>query len=120
MKIRGKEVKFLRTVKATCQLEQECPDQNLDNLPKWLSEGTLSEQMKAGATMIHLLNEGYEENKKIEDPDYEPVVLSVEDIMRMDFTTFNNLLAEAYHNLMNGAQTTVETQKSKKKVKNQE
>ena len=119
MKIRGKEVKFLRTVKATSEIAKLCPDQDIERIGELFS-GTLPTTLETGAKIAHYLNEGYEMNKHFEDPDYEPNIISVEEIMYLTDSVYTELMQAALNSMNNGAEVTVETQKSKKKVKNQE
>lgn len=119
MLLRGKEIKFLRTVKATSDIASLCPDKDISRIGE-LFEGTLPVTLETGAKIIHYLNEGYEMNKHFDDPTYEPQIISVEEIMYLDDATFTQLMNEAVQGISNGAETTVEVEESKKKVENQE
>ena len=114
MKIRGREIQFLRTVKATADIAVLCPDKDIERVAE-LFNSDLSTMLETGAKVIHYLNEGYEMNKAFDDPSYEPKVLSVEEIMYLDDGTYTELFQSAMASLNNGAETTVELEKSKKK-----
>lgn len=119
MKIRGKEIKFLRTVKATSDIASLCPEKNIERIEE-LFNGDLPTTLETGAYIIHYLNEGYEMNKHFDDPSYEPNILSVEEIMYLDDTTYTDLIRSAMDGMKNGAETTIEVEESKKKEKEME
>lgn len=116
MKIRGREIKFLRTVKATVDIMSICPDENIERLPELMS-GSLKVSTEVGAKIIHALNEGYEMNKHFDDPTYKPNIISEEEILYLDNNVYNELLASAFASIGNGAETTIEAEKPKKKEK---
>lgn len=116
MEIRGREIKFLRTVKATVDISEICPDKDISNLPALLG-GTIDLSVKAGAKLIHVLNEGYEMNKHFDDPQYKPRIITEEEIMYLDNKTYNELLESAFASINNGAETTIEVEEPKKKEK---
>lgn len=113
MKVRGKEIKFLRTVQTTIDLIEIAPDKDANRITE-LFTGSVDTVLKNGAVLIHSLNKGYEMSKHREDPTYEPQIISVEDIMYLSQEQFNELLNEAIKEFTN-VETTVETEKSKKK-----
>ena len=118
MKIRGKEIKFLRTVKTTSELAKLCPEQDLARFPELLDSG-LPTTLETSAKLVHLLNEGYEMAKYYNDKSYTPQIISEEELMYLDDETFATLVKEAMASFNNGAETTVETEvdETKKKVK---
>lgn len=116
MKVRGKEIKFLRTVKTTCDLVELCPDKDINRAAE-IFDGDASLTQKNAAILIHSLNEGYEMNKHFDNPEYEPQVLSVEEIMYLDNETFTQLLQEAIKIFSAELEPTVEAEKGKKKKK---
>lgn len=119
MKIRGKEIQFLRTVKATSDIAKLCPDENFERIGE-LFNGSVPIIIETGAKIIHFLNEGYEMNKHFDDPSYQPQILSVEEIMYLDETTYTELMKSAFENLNAGAETSIELEESKKKEKEME
>lgn len=117
MEINGREIKFLRTVKATADIAKMCPDGNIERLGELLG-GNLSLTLETGAKIIHYLNEGYEMHKHFIDKTYQPQILSVEEIMYLDDVVFTELMKSAMAGLGNGAETTIEVEPTKKKEKN--
>ncbi len=116
MKINGKEIKFLRTVKATADLAALCPEGNIERINE-LFESGINGAINTGAKIIHFLNEGYEMNKSFAEPDYKPNIISVEEILYLEDTVYTQLLKEAINGFTNGAETTVEVEQPKKKEK---
>ena len=119
MEIRGREIKFLRTVKTTSDLAKLCPDENIERVDELFS-GSISDTLENGAKIIHFLNEGYEMNKHLDDPTYKPNLISVEEIMLLNEKTYEELLRSAMDSFNVGADTTIELEETKKKEMNQE
>lgn len=112
MKIRGRDVRFLRTVKTACELARMCPDNDLRNLDA-LWNGNVAETNENAAKIMHLMAEGYEMNKHFDDPSYKPNPISEEEIMYLDDTTFQELFNEMME-AFTGDKPTVEAEESKK------
>lgn len=117
MKVRGRDINFLRTVKTTVDLADLCPDRDLSKIDIIFQENVADAQLNA-AKLIHIMAEGYEMNKHFDDPSYEPNVISVDEILYLDNDTFNKLLEKAMHAFEKGVDRLVETEpeKGKKKV----
>ena len=113
MKIRGKEIKFLRTVKATSDMAFLCPEHDIERIGELFS-GDLPTTLETGAKIIHYLNEGYEMNKHFENPEYEPQIISVDEIMYLDDKQFTELMKSAMESFNVGSETTIEVEESKK------
>lgn len=113
MLIHGREIKFLRTVQAACEIADICPKGDMANLGK-LFEGTTKNRITNMANIIHFLNEGYEEAKAFEEEGYKPNPISVKEIMLLDEESFNNLFVEAT-DAFYGDKQTVEVEEPKKK-----
>ena len=118
MEINGREIRFLRTVKATADLAKLCPDGDIERMGE-LFNGSLSTTLETGAKIIHYLNEGYEMNRHFMDRSYQPQVLGVEEIMYLDDKTFTDLMNSAMASMGVGAETTIELQENKKKEEDQ-
>ena len=118
MVINGREINFLRTVKATADLAKLCPDGDIERMGE-LFNGSLSTTLETGAKIIHYLNEGYEMNKHFMDRSYQPKVLGVDEIMYLDDKTFTDLMNSAMASMGVGAETTIELQENKKKEEDQ-
>lgn len=115
MKIHGREIKFLRTVKATADLAKLCPNGDINRIGELFSEKDISTTIESGAKLIHFLNEGYEMNKQFMEPGYKPNIISVEEIMYLDDATYTSLIQSAMKGLGMGAETTIEVEEPKKK-----
>ena len=113
MVINGREIKFLRTVKATSDLAKLCPDGNIERLGE-LFQGELSTTLETGAKIIHYLNEGYEMNRHFMDRSYQPQIIGVDEIMYLDDKTFTDLMQSALNSMGVGAETTIEVEEPKK------
>ena len=113
MEIRGKEIKFLRTVKTTSDIASLCPDKDINRVAE-LFNGDLTTTLETGAKLIHFLNEGYEMNKHYNDRSYKPDIISVEEIMFLDEQAYAELIQEAMKSMNAGAETTIELEPSKK------
>lgn len=112
MIIRGREVKFLRTVKTACEMAKMCPDGDLANLDA-LFTGSVANINENGAKLIHLMAEGYEMNKHFDDPSYKPNPISVEEVLYLDDATYVALFNEMME-AFTGDKRTVETEETKK------
>lgn len=117
MKINGREIKFLRTVKATSDLARLCPDGDINRIGELFDGSDLATTIESGAKLIHFLNEGYEMHKAFTEPGYKPNIISVDEIMYLDDTTYTKLIESAMKGLGIGAETTIELQEPKKKVR---
>ena len=112
MNIRGRDIRFLRTVKTACDIAKLCPDENLSRFGE-LFNGSVSAINQNGAKLIHLMNVGYEMNRHFDDPSYTPNPISEEEVMYLDDDTFQELFKEMLAAFTGDVQT-VETDESKK------
>ena len=112
MKIKGREIKFLKTVKSTCDIEDLCPNHDISRFPE-LMGGSVKTVNTTVAKLIHILNEGYEMNRKMNEEGYKANILTEEEILYLDDATFT-ALAEEMMQAFNGQKPTVETEDSKK------
>lgn len=115
MKIRGREINFLKTVKATCDLIELCPDKDVNRIAE-VFNGNVADAQKAAAVLIHTLNESYEMSKHYNEPNYEPHVISIDEIMYLTQEDFTELLNEAME-VFTENNSTVEIEKTSKKKK---
>ena len=113
MLIKGREIKFLRTVGAACEIADICPNGDLKNVGK-LFEGTSKTRITNMAHIIHFLNQGYEEAKAFDEEGYVPKPITVKELMTLDEDTFNELFVEATGAFYADKQT-VEVEPEKKK-----
>lgn len=116
MIVRGREIKFLRTVLATCKIADLCPDGSISKIGA-LFGGADSKVARNEAEFIRALNEGYEMNRHFDEPEYEPKVISLEEILSLTNDQFSDLFAEAVSAFQNELPTVeVEEKKAKKKT----
>ena len=95
MEYRGREIKFLRTIQATCEIADECPEGEISKVGS-LFTGSTHYVTRNMAMLIHVLNKGYEERKAFDEEGYKPNVISINELMLMDDNDkFNELFAEA-------------------------
>lgn len=95
MEIHGREIKFRRTVGATCRIAEACPDGDIQRISETMSPENLSKSQKFAAVFISALNEGYEKSKAFEEDGYIPNPLTVDEIMCLDQDLFTGLMTEA-------------------------
>ena len=119
MIVNGRDIQFKRTVKATCDIADMCPESDAANLDKLFNEKYQISQVKA-AKFMAILSQGYEMSTKFSDPDYEPSPLTEEEAMYLSEEEFNALFTEAVA-AWTGEKLTVETKpvKGKKKAAEQ-
>ena len=117
MLIHGREIKFLRTVQAACDIADICPNGDMANIAE-LFKGTTKTRVTNMANIIHFLSVGYEEAKAFEEEGYKPNPITVKELMALDEDTFNILFAEATEAFYSDKQTVeVEPEKKKEKAK---
>ena len=116
MKVYGREINFKRTVEATINIADMCPDSDIANADK-LFDGTYQVSQKTAASFMAILSKGYENHKSFEDPGYEPNPLTVREALSLESNEFDALFVEAVR-AYTGEKPTVETEppKDKKKV----
>lgn len=119
MIIRGREIKFLRTVLATCKIADLCPDGQISKIGA-LFGGTDSKVARNEAEFIRALNEGYEMSLHFDDPSHEVKVISIDEIMSLTNDDFGALFAEAVGAFQGGEEQTVEVEEKKSKKKTEE
>lgn len=112
MKVRGREINFLRTVKATVDLAELCPNRDLTKIDV-IFNGNVADAQLNVARLIHIMNEGYEMNKHFENPEYEANPISVEEVLYLDNDTFNKLAEKAMSAFTKGVEQLVETEEPK-------
>ena len=117
MLIHGREIQFLRTVQAACDIADICPKGDMANIAE-LFKGTTKTRITNMANIIHFLSVGYEEAKAFEEEGYKPNPITVKELMALDEDTFNILFAEATEAFYSDKQTVeVEPEKKKEKAK---
>lgn len=115
MKVKGREIKFLRTVKTNFDIAEICPDKKLERMDELFPDDSI-ESLKGMMEFIMLMNKGYEEAMNYEDPTHEVNVIQKEEMMYMAPETLTELFQEAVNAFM-GIKQTVEVEPSKSKKK---
>lgn len=109
MEIYGIKTGFARTIKATIELIEICPDKDIKNLGLIISGG--NEAVKHMPQVLTILQHGYENKLKYEAEregrNYEPKLLSVEDFEYLDEETYQACIAEAFRNFRKQSTQTV-------------
>lgn len=95
MEFRGKEIKFMRTVQASCDIADMCPGGDARQIAKLLDGGTTSANVMNMAKIIHIMNKGYEDNHAYFEEGYESTPIPVEALLVMDDDDFMKLFGEA-------------------------
>lgn len=113
MEVKGREIKFLRTVKSTCDIEDLCPNHELNRFGELLG-GSVKTVNTTIAKLIRIMNEGYEMNRQMNEDGYKAQILTEDEILYLDDATFGKL-AEEMMRAFNGSNPTVETEEVKKK-----
>lgn len=115
MQVKGKEIRFMRTVKINFEIADFCPEGKIEKIGD-LFTGTDSETISNMVGFIQLMHKGYEDYKKYEDPSYVPEGLSTEDLMYLPYDQMQQLFVEATQAFF-GVKQTVEVEPSKSKKK---
>lgn len=115
MNINGREIKFLRSVGATMDIADLCPNGDISKIQS-LFTGKFRDAQINTAKFIIALNNGYENAKKYEDENYIPNPLKLEELINMPHEIFNDLLTEATEEFSK-IDRTVETEDTGKKTK---
>lgn len=116
MKVFGKDVKFRRTVGATCKIAEACPDGDIQRIGEMVDANNLAKSQKFIAIFICAMNEGYEKTKAISDPTYTPNPVTFDEIMCLDQDELTTLIDEAMATF-NTVNTTVEAVPKKNRGK---
>lgn len=118
MKVNGREVHFMRTVLATCEVARRCKDGDIKNIGI-LFKGATDKIIVETAHFMAALSSGYEKSQKFANPAYEEKPLTFEECMSLDEDTFMALFDEA-QKVWAGEKPTVETVPVKEKGKKKE
>jgi len=94
MQVNGREIGFRRSVRATADLAEICPNKDITKLGELMNGGT-GQQLATGAVLIHVLNDAYVRHERLEHPDADLKAITVDEIMDLDEETYMQLLAEA-------------------------
>lgn len=118
MEVNGREVKFLRTIGATCEIAELCADGDLKNIGN-LFTGKIHDRYVNWVKIILALNKGYEDSEVFRTKGkHEPNPLTEEEVMALPQNIFDqlvNLASIAY----TGEVPTVEVEPDKSGKKNE-
>lgn len=112
----GREVLFRRSVKATADLAEICPDKDISKLGELMKGGT-GQQLATGAVLIRVLNAAYENHRALVEPGYVADPISVDEVMDLDADEFAELLVEAIAVFRADGQQDIATKPAPKKGK---
>ena len=123
MKIYGREIRFRRTVGATCDIADLCPDKDISRIGEVMNGGTTRSQFRAMCGFVAALNKGYEDWQKftashvgsfgsvgeVEFVFQDP--LTFEELSTLSPEELSALFLEAMEVFNEDGKTTVETEK---------
>lgn len=129
MQVYGREIKFRRTVGATCDIADLCPDKDIANLGDVMNGGSTRDQLRAMCGFVSALNKGYVDWQRFTaanggragvvamngDVDIGiPNPLTFEELSTLSPEELSALFMEAMEVFNEDAETTVETEPQKK------
>lgn len=112
MIIKGKDRKFLLTVRGRDEIAALCPNGDLSNISDMLSATSSTEFLRK---MTIIMNRDYEDHTKYYDPSYEPEYLTDDDLEILTLEEFRKLNDEMSDAFLKGMGVTVETDDKKGK-----
>jgi hypothetical protein len=119
MEIHGREIKFKRTVLATCEVADLSPGGDINKFDELLLSKQYAITQRAAAGFMAALSKGYEMAQAFEDLKYKPRPLTVDEALCLDNDAFSDLFTEALA-AWGVEKPTVETEPAKTKGKNAE
>ena len=111
MKIYGREIRFRRTVGATCDIADLCPDKDISRIGEVMNGGTTRSQFRFIYNFIMALNKGYEDAEQFKNKDHVKQVITFEELSTLDTDEAMALFKEAMEVFNGDGKTTVETEK---------
>lgn len=109
MEIYGIKTGFSRTIKATIELIEICPDKDIKNLGALITGGNTAVQYMP--KILAILQNGYENRirheAEREGRTYEPKLLTAEDFEYLDEETYQACVNEAFKNFKKQSAQTV-------------
>lgn len=115
MKIYGRDIKFARTIQATCAVANLCKDGDTKNLDK-LFDGKYQVSQLTAARFMVALSEGYETQQTYIKAGYEPHPLTEGEALSLTEDVFSDLFLEAI-DAWTGERPTIEVEEPKGKKK---
>lgn len=114
MEIYGRKIRFRRTVAATCEIADLCPDGDIAKIDAML-KGTTRQVFHFQAAFIAALSKGYEDAAQFEDRDHVKQPISVDELSTLSLDEFAELFGEAAAVFADDGKTTVDAKPAKKK-----
>lgn len=95
MKIHGRDIGLRFTCGASSRVASLCPENDISRLGELFGEGKdIVKMMEIIMALVEALNEGYELNRKYEEPGYEPNPITREELETLDMTQLMGLQDE--------------------------
>lgn len=114
MVINGREVRFLRSVLANCEIADASPG---GDVGKFIATQLMNESyvvsQKAAAVIMTALSRGYETAQKYKEPGYKQHPLTEEEVMSLEPKEFDALFEEAMAVFRRDGKVTVEGEPAK-------
>lgn len=113
MIIHGKERNFKMTVAASAAIADLCPDGDISRLDELLNNLRYSDKMMLMAKISVILNRGYEDAAKYENPGYAVDYLCENELLSLGTKEFMDVQTSALSAISSDTQTTVEVDTKK-------
>lgn len=110
MKVNGRDIRFMRTVKANCILADHAPDGDITKYTDIWESGDYKRSQEASAVFISALSDGYESFKAFSEPGYKPNPISYDEAISLPDDLFNDLFMESLKAFQEDGKITVETE----------
>ena len=110
MKVNGREIRFMRTVKANCILADHAPDGDITRYTDIWESGDYKRSQEASAVFISALSDGYESYKAFSEPGYKPHPMTYDEALSLPDETFTALFMESLEAFREDGKVTVETE----------
>lgn len=106
----GKELGFRRTVFANAKIAELLPGRNLQRFGEVFETGDYIKQQEFMVQFILAMNEGYEQAKRLNDPNYTPAPITKDELLYgADFDELTRIFLAAADVFNGDAATTVKT-----------
>lgn len=114
MEIAGRNYGFMLTAGAAADLADMCPDGDISRMGELMADVN-GKSLRDTAKVLAILSAGYEDNRQLMEPGYEPHPLTERMVLAMSMQQIRLLQDEAMGNFGTDAKTTVELADDKKK-----
>ena len=114
MNIRGRERRFLLTVRGRDEIAKLCPNQDIKEIGQAMQMATTTDFMQK---IMLIMSRDYEDHMKYHDQSYDPDYLTENDLAMLTMEEFRQLDEEVSNAFLSGMGITVETEDVKTKGK---